>query len=293
MEALLDNYAQSSRLRQYAEMGAQVAPHYDQFNSWLSSQGGAQQTPGQPVQPGQPQQPAEPPLWDAPEYDPAWAGMVESDQQGNIIPKPGISPEIPAKMMRYANWMRSKETEFWRDPDKVLGPIIAKRAREEAEKLVKENLGSYQDQITWDEFAKSSTDWMVHRDENGQPVHDRVSGQPILTPDGQRWNSHYQRGVDLGIQGTRHLIEYANTMLTAERGAAPGQAGAPQQAGNRQQTSALSGIRGVGGVSTPSHAASTAGNGPQNTRIGLADRLRNDFDAAGVTDADVSMEIAE
>lgn len=206
MEALLTAYQQQQQLGPYAQIGQQVAPFYDKFQAFLASQ--QQQTPAGAQQPA-------PKLWDAPEFDPQWETLVARDSHGNIIPAPGAPPDIAMKYQRYVAWAQDRARQMVRDPIATLGPIIEDIAEKKAKALYEQNISQLRTQNVWERFANENSQWMVARDQQGQPMIDRLTGQPMLTLEGQQFDRYLQQANQYGVKDPQSQINYARDMLFA------------------------------------------------------------------------------
>lgn len=240
LEALLSAYGQMHQMNPYIQIGQQVAPHYDKFTAWLQSQ-------GQAVQPGAS---AEPKLWDAPEFDPQWLTMVAEDSQGNVIPRPGQSPEIAAKVQRFLSWSHQKARQMVHDPVSTLGPVIEHLAGKKAQEIVQQQVGALRNQAVWDNFTAQNERWLVQHDAQGRPVLDRMRGGLMLTEDGQAFLGFLNESTNLGVTDPQRQIQYATNQLKAmqilrqQAGQQPGQ----RINGNLSVGAGLAGGFGVPGV---------------------------------------------
>ena len=110
----------------YAELGQQIAPHYQQIQSFLQQQ--------QP-----PKEAEKPPPWKHPEYDQRWMSLVERDPAtGTYRPKPGINPQWADKVQPYHDSIDGWATGIVQDPESSLGPLI----RQVAGQLLEERFGA-------------------------------------------------------------------------------------------------------------------------------------------------------
>lgn len=199
----------AGEMREFADLGRQVAPHYDKIRPIIEAT-----TPGlgvtggpPPSQPTAPQpaaqvpqadQPAAPPFsWDVPKVDNAWYSYCYRDPTSGQWASQ--RPEYAAyahRLNEYENWQRSTAnrvfTEFpalvQQSMDARLGEM-EKRIEERAQQIaiaVAMETQTANAQRTWlsqhlGEFFRLAPD--------GRPVQDPVTQQPIQTPRGDLFSA--------------------------------------------------------------------------------------------------------
>jgi GDP-D-mannose dehydratase len=168
----------------------------------------------------------------------------------------------------------------------VLLPLIERVAQQKAEHIVTGNLGTYRDQAAAEQFVQANSSWLYQNDGKGRVVRDPATGQPLLSQDGVRFRDYVNQAIQMGIAKLEHQQQYALSMLERDRFATTQGAGATNQ-GIKQNFLQQAAQR------TANHAGSTTTqnnpNAPaQNASLSLADRLRADLAAAGITDRDLA-----
>lgn len=179
------------QLQQLAQIGQQVQPHMEEFRQWLAEKNGGQQArpSSQPrVNPAQPNNEWMP----LPEFDPAWNGMVEYDEQGMPMrAKNGAALDLPQRIAAY-NSARSKRGEeivnnFPQLVQQFAAPLIQQQVAEQFNQLM---AAREQSQFVADAIS-SNEDWMFDLDPITHQRQRDFYGNPVLTQDG----INYQREI--------------------------------------------------------------------------------------------------
>jgi Ni,Fe-hydrogenase III component G len=192
--AMVELVRQAATARQsdyYAQVGRQLAPHAPKIQQYLASQ----QAPAAP----------EKSPWDRPEFDARWAQLGERDPgTGVFVGKPGVAPEIVAKVNDYLAWHERKES----DPEGYMTHVVNKVFKQQfAEQFQQYRQQTAQEQAI-SEIQRSNSEWLYQRDPQGQVVfgYDR---RPVPSAAGQRYLFHVQRATQMGISDPRYQNQYA------------------------------------------------------------------------------------
>jgi len=257
----------------YEQLGRQLAPQSDQIRQYLSLQ-------------TQPQQPSRQP-WEAPEFDERWAGLVEQDPgTGLYVSKQGVPHEIAQKVNTFIEWKKT----FDRNPAAVLNAMVESRAKAVAADTFREQFAAQQRESTIASIVQENSSWMYQVDQSGQRLRD-YQGQYIPTPVGAAYLQQVQAVQRMGVTDPRQQDALAKQLVRgqyaqayqAQALAAQGQQANPQtqQAVNRPNVNPLQ-------AQPPSQRRQNpAATEPSEAGLSLAERLRRDLAAEGVTDQDV------
>lgn len=274
MEALVNTYHGRQQANVYEQLGRQLAPQAGQIQQYLQTQ-------------QQPQQPAGVPEWEAPPFDPRWAGMVEQHPQtGVYIGKhPSVPQEIVAAVNKYADW----QSKYGSNPIAAVRPYVEQTVPQMIEQAVSARLQQFQSQQEVQQIIARNSEWMYQQDANGRTVMG-VGGRPVVTPQGQRYSQHVQQLEAAGMRNPSQIDQYARQLVMAELHAAQA---AQHQAGNpppAQQRAAIASSRPQTNVLQsllPEQRATTPGvTDADQSGLSLHERIARDLAAAGFTDAD-------
>jgi len=287
----------------FADWGRQLAPHYQQVQDYVRQlQQGTPPAPqhgqgGQPAKPGNP--------FGLPEYDPSWAQLIQKNAvTGEFEPVPGAPPDIVHRVLGYERKLRDVQAKFWQNPAEALGPILAETIKPLLQQHVQQNLGAMQDQQAAQQFVAQNGAWLYQKNPQGQPIIDPLTQQPILSAQGASFRQHLERAAQYGITSQAAQIDYAVNQTRAEILQAGGQAPAagaaapaavPPGQSARDNFLQLHNRRAVNHagstIPAPGTPPGTPPAGQNRAEMSLADRMRQDFVAAGVSDADIAREI--
>ena len=187
--------------------------------------------------------------WNPPEFDQSWRQLITQDAQGNIIPAQGAPPDIVPKYHTYTSWRQQQADKLMSNPYTFLEPAIRRLASEEAQKIAQQQLSSYQDQLSSQQFVEQHAPWLYEKDERGgikqEMVWDAQRGQHIPTRKLSEWGHKFRAAAgreaerqhrygyqDLEEQKRNAMqaisLEFALSELQRlQPGAAPAQAAAP------------------------------------------------------------------
>jgi hypothetical protein len=183
----------------------------------------------------QQQQAAQPPavkanaIWNPPEWNPSWNGLVTKDDKGNPTLIPGAPAEILPKYLAYQNYRSAFAEKFLGNPEETLLPLINQTAEQRAVEIVKRELAAQQEQAHIQGFVRENSQWLHARDAQGQVLR-TPQGQLALSPAGQAFQRYVVEAANLGIGSAHGQQQYATGML--QRDVFANQA---QTAGQQQQ----------------------------------------------------------
>lgn len=276
---------------------SQYIQHAKDFQRYLTQQQSQQAQP-QPA----PDAKGKRPYWSPPEFNQSWLTLVRKDDEGNLVPLPGAPADIVPKILDYQRYQQEKMGDFTRDPFEFMDPHIEARAREIAEKVIEDRFGRQRDQQTAQQFVQEHGGWLYEMDPQTRQIRqhsvfDPNTGQyrtePVLTQWGQAFASYVRdedarqrsRGYSDVNEQKRNAMDrvqrdYAVAQLKVLQTGGMAPSGlSPQQQANQQflqQHNPPAGVPATGGPISP--AATPV------TRTNLADMLRQNFKAQGITD---------
>lgn len=301
----------AAALRHLAEQSRQYQgiqpylPHLQQVSSpdyqaWLAQRQG-QQRPAAPAQ----DKPWWSKHWQAPEYDPAWEQMVRDDGNGNIVPVQGAPFDIPAKIAAFKTYQREQINKLLANPYSFLEGGVKDLVRQEAQQLVQQQLGQYQDSIFAREFTQQNADWLYQKDATGQyqtqaqldPRTGQVVQQRVLSAWGGAFRGYVEQAGQLGISDLQKQKDYALGMVQRDYLLSQNQQAGAQTAGNQANQQFLQNAAGRQATHTPNSTGSLPGQPgvppaapqvpPQNGNLPLRQQLAAAFQRQGMNSHDV------
>ncbi len=176
--------------RQLQELRQQVVPHWDQFRSWQQQEQARQQE--EAAKKNQ--------WWKPPEWDPAWRGMVQKNPQtGALEPVPGAPAGIVEKYLNAQQHMQGFLEKFSMNPMEAIKPGLQQMIQEEAQKLVQQQMGGYQQQQSVQSFIQEHTGWLHEKDAQGQNIINPVTRAPQLSVWGQQFANYVREADSMGM----------------------------------------------------------------------------------------------
>jgi hypothetical protein len=255
----------------YTQLGRQLAPHYRGVQEYLRAQAAQAQ---------QAQAPEAPPAWQPPPFDERWLNLVDRDEATGLWrAKPGVNPEYAEAVQAYADWMG----RFQRDPMGMIAPMVEARAQEIARQVVQEQYQGYQVQATVSSIVEQNAPWIYQVDAHGRRLVG-ADGRYVPTPLGARYIAHLQSLRAAGVTDPRAQDHLARSLLQGELAVAQAQAGgAGAQARHARGRPDVN----PGQAVEPGRRGSVPGaTAPATGGRSLAEVLREQFAAEGITDAD-------
>lgn len=257
----------------YTSLGRQLAPRYRDIQGYLEQQRARAQ-------------PANAPLpFEAPEFDERWLNLVERDERtGAFKALPGVNPEFAERVQKYADWMQG----FNRDPMSLIRQAIEHHATEIARKVFSEQHGQVVQTQTIQSIIEQNASWIYQADEQGRRYTD-AQGNFLPTPEGARYVAHVRALAQAGVRDPRQQDAMARQLVSADIYAAQAQrAQQAQLAANPQSRAAVARPPVNPGQATdPGRRQVVPGaTEPATAGRSLADLLREEMAAEGITDAD-------
>jgi len=271
---------QVRQLEQYAQYGQAIMPHWDKFQGWLQEQNSAAQA--------KQQKDAQAPWYskwhNPPEYNQAWDRLIERDPvTGQLRVVPGADPTILPKYTQYQAYQRQTAEKLLANPYQFFEEPIRHIAQEVAEKIAKQNLTSYQDNLFSDNFVQQNASWLVQKDQSGRAV--------SLTPEGQAFRGFVLEAEQMGVKDVRAQQHYATRMLERELALQNLQKNGNAQTGDDKKQAYLNQAAGAnhvpgqsGSIQIKNGSATT-----QNPSLTLPERLRQAFESSGITDKNLQL----
>lgn len=274
-----------SFLRNVLAQAQQASLYQSQLQQMAATQAALlqrQQAPAQPAPQERPNPLAQ--FWSPPEYQPAWEQLLTKDEQGNVVPRPGTPPDVLPKYLAYQQYRRQFADKLLADPVNTLMPMVQHVATQQAQQLVQQHLQGFQDRSWTEQFVAQNSEWLHQKDAMGQVMRHPVSGKPILSPVGQRFQQHVVAGERMGIRDIRSQEAYARTQLQNELYAQQYQQAQREQQARGAVTGANRQPNPTGTVPQPGQPSPPA----QNAGLSLRDQLTAAMQAAGINDASLA-----
>lgn len=154
------------------------AQHGAKFNEWMQQQGAARPAAAA-------NDPWHKEFWNPPEFNPQWVEQYAiTDAQGNRGWGPNTPPEVVAKYNSFKAYTQDQTAKMVQNPFEYFGSAIQKLARQEAEKLVKENFSRHNDLASSQSFIQQNANWLYEVGPDG-----RVLQQQQYDPASNSWRS--------------------------------------------------------------------------------------------------------
>jgi hypothetical protein len=274
MRAVAEQMRVLQSQQHFAQLGQQAMPYWGEFQKFIEQQ--KQQQAAQQAQQSK--------WWNAPDYDPAWANHIERDpQSGELRLKANAPPDALQNLLKFRDFKAESEIKFFKDPIGTLKPGLEPLVKEIAQRMIQEQLGGYQQQTVVEQLHRRDAPWLYETDEKGQ-VRYGLDGKPQASIAGRIFDAHTATMLNAGMTNKQEIWEIARKATYADlemakrngqQGQVPAGGAAPQQTNgpiNRLQT-----------LGTEAANGGTAQGA--NTGLSLAERLRQDLQREGITDA--------
>jgi hypothetical protein len=240
LRGLTDSAAQQAQQAPYAQLGYQMAPYADKVPEFLQAQGQPAPAP-EPEPQGFDAEQHFSGLWNRPDYDPTWDRMVQMDSDtGTYV---GINPQVPLEVVqgvnKYADWMRGNQRTFFEEnPYRTMYDAIREPLLNDMRQEMETAQQSQQQNQNIADFEQQNAQYLWQHDAGNQPVYDQMTGQPQMTPYGQRFYQNVDYYTQNGITDPQVLVHEAAKsahydLLTAQQ--AQQQQDQQQQAQQQQQ----------------------------------------------------------
>jgi len=185
--------------RTYRAMQAQAAEaqRYREYAGILYQQNQiAMQQQRPPVQ----QEPERPKLpWgDAPQFDRRLIDQITTDENGNLIPKPGAMPNVVDDYRKWVAWRDSAQEKFFSDPASIKS-LFQPDWQKDTWQIVQHALAQDRQQTALKTFENANREWLYN--EYGQ-----------LSQAGNLWNNAYVQALQMRLPDP---IQYAEQVIDA------------------------------------------------------------------------------
>ncbi len=193
-ETLAQVYRDYGQLKSIAPYVSAYMQHAKQFSDYLQSQN--QPKPATPGAPGSSDDPYWKSYFNPPEFNPAWEKQIVKDAQGNLVPAPGAPADVVARYQAYQQFRNDQAERFLSNPHTYMESTIKYLARQEAERLIRDQFSHKDNATAAREFVQQNMNWLYEM-ENGQPkttlAFNPMSGDYVQTPVLSQWGQAFQR----------------------------------------------------------------------------------------------------
>jgi hypothetical protein len=269
---LLNTATQNRQADYYAQLGRQIAPHFQGVQNYLQQQ----QAPAQQQQR---------PEWEPPEFDQEWLKLVDRDpQSGVFLAKPGVSPEVATAVNRYDRWYQ----KYGHNPVAAVRPFVEQSLPTMIRQVLQTEMQGYRQQQEIESIVSANAEWMYQQDQHGRPVLG-VGNRPVATAEGARYAQIVGELESAGMRNPSAVDRMAKQILMGELAQAQLRSGQQQPPAQQQRNALASGRsqRNVLQSLAPQQRQQTAGaTQPDRSGLSLAEQMRLDLDQAGFTDSD-------
>lgn len=273
LQYMVSSFQQAQQLQHLAQYGQQYLQHASQFQQWLQQQRSDQRP-----------EPAGKNPFGLPEYDQNWLRLLEKDPVTGKVTGP---PDILEKVRQYQLAKESVEEKFWNDPQSFLGPMIQDSVQKQAREIAQAQLGQYQDQQFAQQFVSQNAGW-IYQQNGGQPVRDPMTGQPILSDQGRRFQQYVEASERAGVRDVRAQQEFALAAVQRDYALQALQQLQSQSRRDQSNQQLLSGQAGAFRQPQRPAAANQANADLSQQNLPLRERLRMALKHQGITDQDVA-----
>lgn len=270
LKALAEERKQQSQL---ATLGQQVAPHYQQFSTWIQEQqsAAAKATSQQPQQ-QQPAKQGDDPnawmkdhfsqAWKVPSFEPAWQtaikqGALVMGEDGRYAAAPGAELMVanmigPANAFREAQAERMQEMFLRGNPFEQIHSALSPVWQKQMQEMIRQELGQHTQETT------TQTALQQWEQANASALYTQDTlGNQVETPAGKALFDEAHRLMDKGFKDPLGALELA-AKLTGFQG--PVQKAAPEQQAAEKKTAFLENAR-----QRAAHAPNSGAYSPTNT----------------------------
>ena len=129
-----------------------------------------------------------------PEFDPAWANLVEDDGNGRYVVRPeyigSVDPSIADRVNKYVSFRQQRSNQLIDDPvGTVMEAGLQKEIQRQIDSRVNSALSQNQMRNQAEEFVKTNADILYVKDEKTGNVKTGRDGQPVLSAVGHALNN--------------------------------------------------------------------------------------------------------
>jgi hypothetical protein len=186
-----------------ATIGRQFRPYANDFVQYLASRQKGQ------AQGGQPQVPEA-----NPSFKPEWKTKIQVSADASGKETLTGDPVAISEYNAWKDWSQSRIETLVSDPEKIIGPLVEKKAREIAEAKIREYTNQRDSQAFAGDFLEQSKAWMWDGGQYYVTPQGQVQGN--LTEMGKLFTEKMYEGASLGIQKDQDRVKYATNAVYAE-----------------------------------------------------------------------------
>ncbi len=153
----------------------------------------------------------------APEFNPAWQGMVERNPEtGEWKVRGGADPSILPKFLAYQQYRQEMGDKFLSNPVDFIKPIVTQLAQEQAKAMIQEQFGQQESTQYVNSFMQQNSNWLFQTDSAGNRVANPMTGKPVFSAAGNRFYQHLRDAEQSGITNPQAQEKYARALLMAD-----------------------------------------------------------------------------
>lgn len=263
----LSNYADDAAAFDYLLTEAARAREYEQYLTRLQ----AEQQQVKPPAETPKDVPLEQQLWAAPEYDPSWFRQIRADENGNVVPINGASPEVIVKLQKWASYQQQEQDKFWRNPFDYLRPYVDKMAERKAEEILKKYDSRFTEQQRARDILNENSSWMITRE----------NGKTSLTEEGRIFNDAIR---DFSDVDSDRQFRIGMNAVELHRARKSGEAARAADAHEQRKKAAIA----PRNEREPTAGGTVGTRQEQNPGLSLHEQLMRNLKEAGITDNDLA-----
>lgn len=153
--------------------------------------------------------------WQPPEFDSAWDNLLTLDESsGQYIPvNEHVNPTVAQKANEYKDWMRDQGQQFWKNPYEFMQNGLQGWIENTIDSRVGQMADRKQYSEEVDHFLDQNAASLYNLDEQGNIMHDPVTGDESLTPQGHALKNYAEQARTSGMRDPREIQKYAVGML--------------------------------------------------------------------------------
>lgn len=144
---------------------------------------------------------AKKPKRQVPEWNPEFEALLTTDENGNVVARPGADPTLPAKYIAHRRWQAQEQQRFFNDPAAYFAETVLPGIKEQFDNSVKEQISTAFERQQAENAARQMTqeieNWAFARNPDGSLVRG-PNGQAVPTYAGQLYLQSVQALTDSG-----------------------------------------------------------------------------------------------
>lgn len=136
-----------------------------------------------------------------PEYNRDWISQVVKDENGNLVPAPGASPDVAVKLMEYQRFRNEQMETFMQNPHEYIAPTVKALAEQIANETIEKRLAAEREKQSNTTFIKQNESWLYDIDPATKMPREQIGFDPatgeqrtfkVLSP----WGQHFAKYVE-------------------------------------------------------------------------------------------------